>query len=124
MPTEKAVFTTMYNFQDTAGNDILLIEQQLSIVFSSLRKAQGNSIQMRKEFLNLLAQDWATRLGTDSTVEIENMKQSEESKRLAQHHGYIMKGDSNGALREVIVPVLSIGEGQEWTTIRDENEMY
>ena len=35
-----------------------------------------------------------------------------------------MKGDRNGALREVLVPVLSIGEGQEWTTIRDENEMY
>ena len=83
MPADKDLFRIMYEITDTAGDHRLLIEQQLSRAFTNLRKVQGNSIQLRNEFLKLLAQDRANRLGTDSTVEIENIKRSEESKRLA-----------------------------------------
>ena len=124
LPPEKDLFKLMYNITDNAGDHRLLIEQQLCMAFSNLRRVQGNSIQLRNEFLKLLAKDRATRLGTDSTVELENIKRSEESKRLALHHGNIMKADRQGALREVLVPIPSCTDDLEWATIRDENEMY
>ena len=124
MPPEREIMRLMYDITDNAGEHRLLIEQKLSSAYSNLRKVQGNSIQLRNEFLTLLAKDRAARLGTDFTVEIENIRSSEESKRLALHHGYIMKPIRQGALREVLVPLPSCTDSLEWTTIRDENEMY
>ena len=124
MPTERDVFKLMYSIDDNAGEDRLLIERELSIAFMNLRKAQGNSIKLRNEFLKMLAADRAQRLGTDCTVEIENIKRSEASKRVAKHHGFIMKGDRQGALREVLVPTPTTTDALEWTAIRDEHELY
>lgn len=88
----------MYGITDTAGEHRLLIEQQLSKAFTHLRKVQGSSVQLLNEFLKMLAKDRAGHLGTDCTVELENMKRSDESKWLAQHHGNIMKKDTQGSL--------------------------
>ena len=123
MPAEKDLFQIMYEITNTTDDHRLLIEQQLSRAFTNLRKVQGNSIQLRNEFLKLLAQDHANRLGTDSTVEIENIKRSEESKRLAQHHGSIMKSDRHGTLREVLVPTPSSSATLEWMTMTEINPM-
>lgn len=73
MPPERAIRRLMYDIVDNAGEHHLLIEQQLSLAFSNLRKVQGTSIQLHNEFLKLLAKDRAERLGTDITVELENI---------------------------------------------------
>ena len=117
-------FRIMYEITDTAGDHRLLIEQQLSRSFTNLRKVQGNSTQLCNEFLQLLAQDRTNRLGTDFTVEIENIKRSEESKILAQHHGSIMKSNRHGTLHEVLVPTPSSSATLEWMTITDEDKTY